>query len=192
MWILIDNYDSFTHILHHYLLQTGHECIVLRNDALTVAELAALQPERLILSPGPETPLQAGITMEAIAHFYNKIPVLGICLGHQALGMFFQAPLLHLPAPVHGKTSQVQHSGHPLFEGADNPCTVMRYHSLTIDITHTPELIPIAHATDDQSLMACVHRSLPLCGIQFHPESIGTPGGKTMLDNWANKLYTSA
>jgi len=191
MWILLDNYDSFTHILWHYLLQTGHECKVLRSDAVTVAELTAMDPSRLILSPGPGTPLQAGITMEAIAHFYDRIPILGVCLGHQALGMFFGAPLLHLPAPVHGKTSQVQHTGHPLFDSVANPCTVMRYHSLAIDITETQELVPIAHTLDDHTLMACVHRSLPLTGIQFHPESIGTPAGMTLLNSWANKMYPS-
>ena len=115
MWILLDNYDSFTYILHHYLLQTGAECIVRKNDELTVAELAAMNPERLIVSPGPETPLQAGITLEAIAHFHDKIPILGVCLGHQALGMHFGAKLIHIPYPMHGKTSQVTHNDHPLF-----------------------------------------------------------------------------
>lgn len=185
MWVLIDNYDSFTYILHHYLLQTGHECRVVRNDALSIAALEAMQPSRLILSPGPETPVQAGITLEAIRVFHQRIPILGVCLGHQALGMFFGASLLRAPYPMHGKTSRVSAVAHPLFQGIDTPFDVMRYHSLVVDISASAALVPLAHATDDGTLMALAHRELPLLGVQFHPESVGTAGGQQMLRNWA-------
>src|ERR1700759_2108234 len=128
MWVLIDNYDSFTSILHHYLLQTGHQCAVYRNDEITLQQLIDLHPERLIISPGPETPLQAGISMSAIGYFQSHIPILGVCLRHQALGMYFGAKLVHGPYPMHGKTSPVTHSGHPLFRDIPSPFTVMRYH----------------------------------------------------------------
>ena len=185
MWILLDNYDSFTYILHHYLLQTGAECIVRKNDELTVAELAAMNPQRLIISPGPETPLQAGITLEAIAHFHDKIPILGVCLGHQALGMHFGAKLIHIPYPMHGKTSQVTHNGHPLFNSLPNPTDVMRYHSLAINELEGTGLQSIATSIDDNIIMAVAHETHPCVGIQFHPESIGTTDGMKMLKNWA-------
>lgn len=188
MWALIDNYDSFTYILHHYLLQLGNECMVHRNDEITLEELIALNPSRLIISPGPETPLQAGITMQAVAHFADKIPVLGVCLGHQALGMHFGAQLVHAPYPMHGKNSSVTHTSHPLFGGISNPFTVMRYHSLAINHLNGTGLQSIAVADDDGAIMALAHETLPCIGIQFHPESIGTPDGLQILKNWA-KLF---
>lgn len=182
MWILLDNYDSFTYILHHYLLQTGNECTVYRNDEITVEQLVALDPERLIISPGPETPLQAGITMDVIAHFHNRIPILGVCLGHQALGMYFGGELVHVH-PMHGKTSPVTHNGHELFRNISSPFEVMRYHSLAIDNTEQTALQPLAY-TDDV-LMALAHPAHPCVGIQFHPESVGTNDGQQLLNNWA-------
>lgn len=184
MWILLDNYDSFTYILHHYLLQTGNECTVYRNDEVTIEQLAALHPSRLIISPGPETPLQAGITMDAIAYFHNKIPILGVCLGHQALGMHFAAKLSHAPYPMHGKTSNVTHNNHALFKGLENPFTVMRYHSLVVNEFEKTGLNSLAHA-EDGSIMALAHDVFPCIGIQFHPESIGTTDGLQLLKNWA-------
>jgi anthranilate synthase/aminodeoxychorismate synthase-like glutamine amidotransferase len=184
MWILLDNYDSFTYILHHYLLQTGNACMVYRNDELTLQQLIKLQPSRLIISPGPETPLQAGITMDAIQHFHDKIPILGICLGHQALGMFFGAKLLHAPYPMHGKTSEVKHNGHTLFNTCPNPIMVMRYHSLAVDGFENTGLQALAYAEDD-TIMALAHDTYPCIGIQFHPESIGTKEGLQLLKNWA-------
>lgn len=189
MWVLLDNYDSFTHILHHYLLLTGHECVVLRNDELTPDELIGLKPSGLILSPGPQTPNEAGISLAAIEHFYNKIPILGICLGHQALGVFFGAKLLRNPAPMHGKTSIVRHSGHPIFEGIAEDFEVMRYHSLQIDPQLNTELETIAVAQDDKVLMAFAHKKFPLIGLQFHPESVGTPQGQQIINNWANLYF---
>lgn len=184
MWVLIDNYDSFTYILHHYLLQTGNEVVVYRNDEITVDELSRLKPSRLIISPGPETPLQAGICMDAIAYFHNKIPILGVCLGHQALGMFFGAKLIHAPFPMHGKTSEITHNGHKLFEGMPSPATAMRYHSLIVQGFEGTGLQALAHA-EDKSIMALAHDTHPCTGIQFHPESIGTKHGMQLLKNWA-------
>ena len=184
MWVLLDNYDSFTHILHHYLLQAGGDCIVVRNDAVSLDELIALRPERLIISPGPGRPEAAGITMEALAHFHDKIPILGICLGHQALGLYFGATLVHAPAPVHGKVRDVAHGGHILFDGLPNPFPAMRYHSLSLQSLAGTGLQPIA-ATADGVNMAIVHERLPLFGFQAHPESICTPDGLRMLRNWA-------
>lgn len=191
MWILLDNYDSFTYILHHYLLQTrppGTECKVYRNDELTVEQLASLNPDRLIISPGPETPLQAGITMDAIKYFHDKIPILGVCLGHQALGMHFGAQLVQIPYPMHGKTSDVFHNNHALFNNVPSPCTVMRYHSLAIEGLENTGLKVLASSDDDNAVMAVAHEHYPCIGIQFHPESIGTGDGMRMLRNWAN-LY---
>lgn len=188
MWVLIDNYDSFTYILHHYLLQTGNECKVYRNDEITLDELIALKPARLIISPGPETPRHAGITMQAVAHYTDKIPVLGVCLGHQALGMHFGAQLVHAPYPMHGKTSSITHTSHPLFHGISNPLTVMRYHSLAISHLDGTGLQSIAVADDDGCIMALAHETLPCIGIQFHPESVGTADGLQILKNWT-KLF---
>lgn len=188
MWILLDNYDSFTYILHHYLLQTcppGTACKVYRNDELTVDELATLNPERLIISPGPETPLQAGITMEAIKYFHDKIPILGVCLGHQAIGMFFGGELVQIPYPMHGKTSDIIHNSHPLFNNIPSPCTVMRYHSLGIEGLQDTGLKVLASSDDDNVVMAITHEQYPCIGIQFHPESVGTTDGLQLIRNWA-------
>jgi len=184
MWVLIDNYDSFTWILQHYLLQTGNECMVYRNNEVSLQQLIDIAPDRLIISPGPETPLQAGITMEAIAHFHKRIPILGVCLGHQALGMHFGAKLIHASAPMHGKTSVLTHSGHPLFRDIPSSYTAMRYHSLALEGLEGIGLEAIAHA-DDGTIMALAHTQYPCVGVQFHPESIGTEYGLKLLQNWA-------
>lgn len=185
MWALIDNYDSFTYILQHYLLQTGNDCVVYRNDEITVDELVQLKPSRIIISPGPETPLQSGICMDVIDRFHKTTPILGICLGHQALGMYFGASLKHSPYPMHGKTSKVKHNGHPIFKGIPTEFTVMRYHSLHVDKFDGASLEAIANANDDGIVMALAHKEYPCIGIQFHPESIGTNDGLHILQNWA-------
>ncbi len=184
MWVLSVNYDSFTWILHHFLQQAGGDCVVYRNDEIDVAQLEAMQPERLILSPGPETPLQAGITMAAIEKFHDRIPILGVCLGHQALGMYFGARLVHAPEPVHGKTSTITHNGHALFAGLPKKYDVMRYHSLAITDTENSGLQEIAH-TADGTVMAIAHSQYRCTGVQFHPESVGTEHGLQLLRNWA-------
>jgi anthranilate synthase/aminodeoxychorismate synthase-like glutamine amidotransferase len=184
MWLLIDNYDSFTYILHHYLLQTGNECKVVRNDEITVDEIRAMNPERIIISPGPETPMQAGISMDVIDQFHKEKPILGICLGHQAIGMYFGGELKHAPLPMHGKTSEVKHDNSKLFTGVALPFTVMRYHSLVIENIEQTELVATAHSQDG-CIMALQHKIYPCTGIQFHPESVGTNVGLQLLKNWA-------
>ncbi|RYZ47248.1 MAG: aminodeoxychorismate/anthranilate synthase component II [Sphingobacteriales bacterium] len=181
MWILIDNYDSFTWILHHYLLETGNDCRVIRNDEISVEELIYLEPERIILSPGPETPQKAGICLDVIRHFHVSTPILGICLGHQALGVHFGAALQLAPYPMHGKVSPVVHDGYPLFAGLPKEFPVMRYHSLVINHLEGTGLRCIARSTDDKQVMAVVHEQFPCVGIQFHPESIGTDAGPRIL-----------
>ncbi|RYD52855.1 MAG: aminodeoxychorismate/anthranilate synthase component II [Sphingobacteriales bacterium] len=192
MWILLDNRDSFTHILHHSLLLAGaDDCQVVSSHEISVEGLIALNPERLIISPGPETPHQAGITMAALAHFVEKIPVLGICLGHQAIGLHFGAQLVKAPTPMHGFKSWVRpEQPHPLFEGLPHPFEVMRYHSLALEGLSGTGLIPMAYTTDDHSLQVMVHETFPCTGIQFHPESIGTPQGLQLLQNWVRWCKT--
>lgn len=186
MWILLDNRDSFTHILHHSLLLAGAEdCCVVSSHEVSLEELIALKPQRLIISPGPETPVQAGITMAALNYFLPKIPVLGICLGHQAIGLHFGAQLVKAPQPMHGFTSRMVHEkGHPLLEGLPNPFEAMRYHSLALEGLEGTGLRALAHAEDDSSIQVMTHETLPCVGIQFHPESIGTPDGVRLLQNW--------
>jgi anthranilate synthase/aminodeoxychorismate synthase-like glutamine amidotransferase len=183
MWLLIDNYDSFTYILQDYLLQLHQECVVYKNDEITLEEIRVLQPDRIIISPGPETPLQAGISMKIIEAFHQAIPILGVCLGHQAIGVFYGAKLQHAPYPMHGKTSFVQHFHHPIFKNIPSSFEVMRYHSLVLtDLPEDVELIAVAE--DDNSIMGIAHKKYPCIGIQFHPESIGTTYGATLLKNW--------
>lgn len=183
MWILIDNYDSFTHILHHYLLRLHDDVVVYRNDAITIEEIKAINPSRIIISPGPKTPLDAGITNEVIRHFYNRKPILGICLGHQALGIFLGGILSKAVRPVHGSTTPVFHNAEGIFANIPSPLNVMRYHSLIIkDWEHTA-IIPLAF-TAEQELMAFSHQEYPVVGIQFHPESILTEYGLQILLNW--------
>jgi anthranilate synthase/aminodeoxychorismate synthase-like glutamine amidotransferase len=185
MWVLIDNYDSFTWILRDYLLQTGYDCHVYRNDEITLAQLEALQPERLILSPGPETPAQAGITMAAINRFHNSIPILGVCLGHQALGMYFGAALVRAAQPMHGKTSMVTHNSSGVFAHLPEQLKVMRYHSLVLEEPLPAELL-VTCRSEDGTIMALQHNHFPCTGVQFHPESIGTEHGLDILHNWAH------
>ena len=188
MYLLIDNYDSFTYILQDYFLRMTDDCVVYKNDDLSIEKINTLNPERIILSPGPCTPLQAGICMDVIHHFHQSIPILGVCLGHQAIGMYFGATLSHAAYPMHGKTSSIQYEAHPIFHQLSNPFLAMRYHSLVL--TQLPEsLLPLAIATDDQSIMAVAHQQYPCVGIQFHPESIGTPDGFQLLQNWKNMTF---
>ena len=191
MWILLDNRDSFTHILRHSLLLAGApDCTVLDSHRVSLEELIGLAPERLIISPGPQTPAEAGITLAAIAHFSTRIPILGICLGHQALGLHFGAQLIKAPQPMHGFRSSLQCGAHPLFAGTGGQMEVMRYHSLALELPADSPLKVIARATDDGSIQAIAHRELPSVGVQFHPESVGTEGGIRILRNWINNAIT--
>ncbi len=186
MWALLDNRDSFTHILHHSLLLTGAEdCHVVKSHGVSLEELIAMQPERLIISPGPETPAQAGITMAALDYFLPKIPVLGICLGHQAIGLHFGARLVKASQPMHGFTSRISfEKEYPLFAGLAQLFEAMRYHSLALEGLEGTGLRALAFAEDDKSIQVMAHETLPCVGIQFHPESIGTPDGIRLLANW--------
>ena len=184
--LLIDNYDSFTYNLYDYLLQTGADCIVLRNDAFEAQDIAGMGVQGIVLSPGPRRPEHAGCMMAVIEQYHQKLPMLGVCLGHQALGMFFGASLHKAPAPVHGKTSLIRQNGHAMFAGIAPEFTVMRYHSLTLSLKAEGDLVPTAQSTDDATLMAMSHRELPLWGVQFHPESCMSEGGLQLLQNFIN------
>ena len=183
MVLLLDNYDSFTYNLRDYILQLGKECKVVRNDEMTMDELAALNFSSAIISPGPKTPHDAGVTMQFIERFYTSKPILGICLGHQAIGQFFGARLVKAHQPMHGKTSVINHSGHFLFAGIPQQIEVMRYHSLILDeLAQTP--LQIIANTAENEIMAVAHHELKIAGVQFHPESILTPQGLNILENW--------
>ena len=182
MILLIDNYDSFTFNLVHYLGEVGGECDVRRNDTLSVAEAMALAPEAIVISPGPCTPTEAGICVELVVAATGKIPVLGVCLGHQAIGQAFGAKVVRATVPMHGKMSAVTHGGSDIFAGVPSPFQATRYHSLIV--SDLPDsLVPTAW-TADGVLMAMRHRDLPMFGVQFHPESIASEHGHTMLANF--------
>lgn len=181
--LLIDNYDSFTYNLYDYFLQLGAKCQVIRNDELSLVEIQALSFDALVLSPGPKTPLEAGLMQELIAVYYTQKPILGICLGHQGLGAFFGGELRRAGLPMHGKTSSLHHQNHPLFRGLPSAFNVMRYHSLILErLENTP--LKVIATTESGEIMALAHQSLPLIGVQFHPESILTEHGLALLANW--------
>lgn len=181
--LLLDNYDSFTYNLYDYLLQAGAQCEVVRNDACSLEEFEQLDFDALVLSPGPERPARAGLMMPLLARLVPKKPILGICLGHQALGEFFGARLVPARHPRHGKTSPVIHYGHPIFDHLPPQFNVMRYHSLLLESLEGTSLQAIAH-THEGEIMALAHPTLPLLGVQFHPESVLTEWGLQLLENW--------
>ena len=184
MLLMIDNYDSFTYNLVQYFAELGAEVVVHRNDEISVAQIAALNPQHIVVSPGPCTPNEAGISVAAIQHFAGKIPILGVCLGHQSIGQAFGGRIIHAKQLMHGKTSAIHHNNTSVFHGLPNPFTATRYHSLTIDpATVTDDLITTAH-TGSGVIMAVRHRTLPLEGVQFHPESVLTQGGHRLFANW--------
>lgn len=185
MLLLIDNFDSFTYNLYQFLGELGEEVKVYRNNQISLEDIHRLQPKAIILSPGPGRPEDAGICIDLIQTFYESIPILGICLGHQAIGAAFGCEIRRAKTVKHGKTSLINHNSSTIFNYLSSPLEVMRYHSLTIekDSLHQ-ELESTAYAMDDQEVMAIRHRKYPVYGLQFHPESIGTPSGKQILKNF--------
>lgn len=184
MFLLIDNYDSFTYNLYHYLGELGAQLVVKRNDALTAAEAMAMNPQGIILSPGPCTPSEAGICLKLIKAVAGKLPLLGVCLGHQALGQAFGGKVVRAPAPLHGKLSQVSHRGIGVFQDIPTPFTGTRYHSLIVDRATLPDCLEITAETNDGLIMGMQHREYPLHGVQFHPESIASEHGHRLLGNF--------
>jgi len=184
MLLLIDNYDSFTFNLVHFLGERGGDCEVVRNDKLTVEEALARRPEAIVLSPGPCTPNEAGICLDLITAAAGKIPVLGVCLGHQAIGQAFGGQVVRAPAPMHGKLSSVSHAGTDIFAGLPSPFKATRYHSLIVARDTLPEALVATAWTEDGIIMGMRHRTLPIFGVQFHPESIASEHGKDLLGNF--------
>ena len=185
MILVIDNYDSFTYNLVQYLGELGTHPYVRRNDEITLDEIATLRPDRIVISPGPGRPEQAGIIIDVITHFGRTTPLLGVCLGHQAIGMAFGGAVVRANAPMHGKTSSIKHDGQGVFAGIASPLSVARYHSLVVDRQGWPAELEIAAETeDDATVMALRHRQHPIHGVQFHPESIMTREGQHLLRNF--------
>jgi len=184
MILMIDNYDSFTYNLVQYLREMAADVRVARNDALTVAEIESLAPQAIVISPGPGRPEDAGICCEVIRTFSGRVPLLGVCLGHQAIGLTFGGKIVHAKRLMHGKTSEITSDGKGIFEGINRPITVMRYHSLAVEAASLPPELIITARTEDGEVMGLRHRDHPTEGIQFHPESIMTPMGKRLLRNF--------
>lgn len=188
MILMIDNYDSFTYNLVQYLGELGEELIVKRNDEITLDEIEALAPTYLMISPGPCTPNEAGISLKAIEHFAGEIPILGVCLGHQSIAQVFGGEVIRAKTLMHGKTSSITHEGLGLFSELPSPIDVTRYHSLIVNDENFPEELQVTAWTKDGEIMALKHKTLPIEGVQFHPESIMSQFGKEMLKNFL-QLY---
>ena len=184
MILLIDNYDSFTYNLYHYLGELGAEVVVHRNNKITLDEIEALAPEKIVISPGPCTPKEAGISCDTIRRFASRVPILGVCLGHQSIGAAFGAEIVRAPSIMHGKLSDVIHDGRTIFNGVKNPFGAMRYHSLVIDPNTMPAELTVSAQTGDGVVMAVRHKNFAVEGVQFHPESILNEEGKKILQNF--------
>ena len=184
MLLMIDNYDSFTFNIVQYLAQLGEEVKVVRNDEIGVADIAALRPDRIVVSPGPCSPEEAGISVAAIKEYAGKIPLLGVCLGHQSIGAAFGGKVVRSVSLMHGKTSPIHHDGKELFSGLPNPFNATRYHSLVVERASLPDCLEVTAWVDNGEIMGLRHRELPVWGVQFHPESILTEGGMELLDNF--------
>ncbi|ECC3484238.1 aminodeoxychorismate synthase component 2 [Salmonella enterica subsp. enterica] len=184
MILLIDNYDSFTWNLYQYFCELGAEVQVRRNDALTLARIDALNPQKIVISPGPCTPDDAGISLAVIRHYAGRIPMLGVCLGHQAMAQAFGATVVRAAKVMHGKTSPITHNGQGVFRGLPSPLTVTRYHSLIVDPATLPECFEITAWSETQEIMGIRHREWDLEGVQFHPESILSEQGHALLENF--------
>jgi anthranilate synthase/aminodeoxychorismate synthase-like glutamine amidotransferase len=184
MILLLDNYDSFTYNLYQYLGELGADVRVVRNDEMTAGDVLALAPRAVVISPGPGTPDQAGISLDLIRACAGRLPLLGVCLGHQALGQAFGGEVVRAPRLMHGKTSEIEHDGRGVFAGLPRPFTATRYHSLVVDPASVPGCLEVSAWTDGGVVMGLRHRELPLEGVQFHPESILTRAGKDLLRNF--------
>lgn len=182
MIVLIDNYDSFTHNLLDLVEREGVECKVVRNDQTHLGELIMYKPKGIILSPGPGRPADAGFLMDIVKYFHNKIPILGVCLGQQAIGEFFGADLVHAQKPMHGKTSEIIFDEHPMYKGFEAPCHMMRYHSLVIK--NLPDELLCTARTAEGEIMSIAHKTLAIWAVQYHPESILSPQGPQLIKNW--------
>jgi anthranilate synthase/aminodeoxychorismate synthase-like glutamine amidotransferase len=187
MLLLIDNYDSFTYNLFQYLSELGQEVLVARNDKITIEEIEKLKPERIVVSPGPSTPLHAGISNDVIRHFGPRLPLLGVCLGHQCIGHVYGGTVGRAKAVMHGKSSLVHHKGEGVLAGLPNPFSAIRYHSLAVAPEGLPDCLEVTAWTDDGTIMGLRHRQHPVEGVQFHPESFMTPVGKDLLRNFLKK-----
>ena len=184
MLLMIDNYDSFTYNLVQYFGELGEDVKVVRNDEMTVDEIEKLHPDRIVISPGPCTPKEAGVSLEVIRRFAGRVPILGVCLGHQAIGQAFGGKVVHARTLMHGKVSPVHHAGEGVFAGLPTPYNATRYHSLAIEPQSCPESLEVTAWTEDGEIMGVRHRTLPVEGVQFHPESILTEHGHDLLRNF--------
>ena len=184
MLVMIDNYDSFTYNLVQYLGELGEEVKTFRNDEITIEQIAELAPDRIMISPGPCTPNEAGVSLAVIEHFAGKLPIMGVCLGHQAIGQAFGGTVVRAKTIMHGKTSLLNHHNLGVFTGLESPFTVTRYHSLVVEEESLPECLEVTAATNNGEIMGLRHRSLAVEGVQFHPESILTEHGHALLKNF--------
>jgi anthranilate synthase component 2 len=184
MFLLIDNYDSFTYNLSHYMGEVGADVVVRRNDAITVDQIVAMAPEGIVISPGPCDPDRAGICLETIERLQRSIPIFGVCLGHQCIGQVFGGKIERAPKPMHGKMSTITHSGTGIFAGVPSPFQATRYHSLTIAPNSMPNCLEITARSEDGVIQGVSHRELPIHGVQFHPESIASEHGRVILRNF--------
>ena len=192
MLLMIDNYDSFTYNIVQYFTELGQEVVVRRNDDITLAEIEALQPEYLVIGPGPCSPKEAGISVAAMQYFAGKLPIMGICLGHQTIGEAFGGKIIRAQTLMHGKVSPVYHHHRGMFKDLPNPVTCTRYHSLVIERASLPDCLEITAWTDDDEIMGVRHKTLPIEGVQFHPEALLTEHGHDMLNNFLVEFQKEA
>lgn len=190
MLLMIDNYDSFTYNIVQYFAELGQDVLVRRNDAVTLEEIATLNPQYLVIGPGPCSPKEAGISIAAMQHFAGKLPIMGICLGHQTIGQAFGGNIVRAQTLMHGKVSPVHHQNRGMFRNLPNPVTCTRYHSLVIDRATLPNCLDITAWTDDGEIMGVRHKTLAIEGVQFHPEALLTEYGHEMLDNFLKEFQT--
>lgn len=192
MILMIDNYDSFTYNLAQYLEELGQEVIIAANDSITLTGIERLDPEAIVISPGPSSPDEAGICLDAVRHFYCRYPILGVCLGHQTIAQAFGAKVIINTLPVHGKTSMVRHDGSCIYKGIPNPFQATRYHSLVVKEDSLPDTLAVTAWSERGEVMGIRHRRYPVEGVQFHPESIMTPYGKQVLAGFLNLVDSQA